>query len=59
MSEVWFQCKYIYIYIYIYVRILTNKYKRSCYKLNSGNYDYIYMRFLLEEIDWHQWHIYE
>ena len=29
---------------------VTSSYKRSCYRLNSGNYDY--MRSLLEEIDW-------
>ena len=31
--------------------ISINKYKRSCNRLNSGNYDY--MRSLLAEIDWH------
>ena len=29
----------------------SNKYKRSCYRLNAANYDS--MRSLLEEIDWH------
>ena len=33
------------------VNISGNKYKRSCYRLNSGNYDS--MRSLLEEIDWY------
>ena len=32
------------------VNISSNKYKRSCYRLNSGNY--ASMRSLLEEIDW-------
>ena len=33
------------------VNISSNKYTRPCYKLNSGNYDY--MRSLLDGIDWY------
>ena len=33
------------------VNISSNKYTRPCYKLHSGNYDY--MRSLLDGIDWY------